>query len=182
MSVPPFLKKNWIYLSETLLGPTRHLFDGQKRQKKAEGFWFGVNFIHFCLSVFLVTLFLENHSIFSHEILYSCSFYWCSIHSNNPPGLLGANYGYGGQFWHMYLFFLISVQYFLMKLCTGVLGITLMVTTLKTNFTSWLSSAGGHLGVFWDLFLHMYIFFLDIRLILRHEISHRCSWYNPDYH
>ena len=66
---------NWIYLSETLLGPTRHFFDGQKRQKRAEGFWFGVNFTHFCLSVFYVTLFLENHSIFFHEILNSCSWY-----------------------------------------------------------------------------------------------------------
>ena len=59
-----------------------------------------------------------------------------------------------------------------MKLCAGVIGVTLMVTTLKKLFTSWLPTAGGHFGVFWDLFLHMYIFFLDIRLIFCHEILH----------
>ena len=62
---------NWIYLSETFLGPTGHFFDSQKCQKRIERFWFGVNFTHFCFPVFYVTLFLENHSIFSHEILYS---------------------------------------------------------------------------------------------------------------
>ena len=51
---------NWIYLSETLLGPTGHFFNGQKRQKRAERFWFGVFFTCFCLSVFYVTLFLDN--------------------------------------------------------------------------------------------------------------------------
>ena len=66
---------NWIYLSEFLLGPTWHFFDGQKPQKRAEGFCFGVNFAHFRLPVFCVTLFLENHSIFSHKILCSCSWY-----------------------------------------------------------------------------------------------------------
>ena len=66
---------NRIYLSETLLELTGHFFDGQKCQKRSEGFWFGINFIHFCLSVFYVILFLENHLIFSHEILCSCSWY-----------------------------------------------------------------------------------------------------------
>ena len=64
---------NRIYLSDTLLEPTGHFFDGQKCQKRAKRFWFGINFIHFCLSVFYVILFLENQLIFSHEILYSCS-------------------------------------------------------------------------------------------------------------
>ena len=66
---------NWIYLSETLLGPIGYFFDGQKSQKRAKGFCFEVNFAHFCLPVFCVTLFLENHSIFSHKILCSCSWY-----------------------------------------------------------------------------------------------------------
>ena len=66
---------NWIYLSETLLEPTAHFFNGQKRRKKEEGFWFGVNFTHFCWPVFYVTLFLENHAVFSLEILHSCSWY-----------------------------------------------------------------------------------------------------------
>ena len=66
---------NWIYLSETLLGPIGHFFDGQNPKKRAEGFCYGVNFAHFCLPVFCVTLFLESHSIFFHKILYSCSWY-----------------------------------------------------------------------------------------------------------
>ena len=117
---------NWIYLSETLLEPTAHFLDGQKRRKREEGFWFGVDFTHFCLSVFYVTLFLENHSIFSHEILHSCSWY------NNALGLLGAILGYlGGLFWHMYLFFLISVQYFVMKCFSGVLAKTLIIANTR---------------------------------------------------
>ena len=66
---------NWIYLSETLLGPIGYFFDGQKSQKRAKGFCFEVNFAHFCLPVFCITLFLENHSIFSHKILCSCSWH-----------------------------------------------------------------------------------------------------------
>ena len=110
--VPLFLKKNWIYLSETLLEPTGHFFNGQKRQQKAERFWFGVNFTHFCLSVFYVTLFLENHSIFSHEILHSCS--WHIIRGQYtqtmPPlwwgpffGIFGAYFGICTYFsWYLF--------------------------------------------------------------------------------
>ena len=65
-----------------------------------------------------------------------------------------------------------------MKLCTCVLGITLMVTTLKKRFTSSLACAGGHFGVFWDLSLHMYISLEDIRSIFSHEILHKFSWLN----
>ena len=88
---------NWIYLSEFLLGPTWHFFDGQKPQKRAEGFCFGVNFAHFRLPVFCVTLFLENHSIFSHKILYSCS--WYNIDGQYIQTMPPVCWGLFGVFW-----------------------------------------------------------------------------------
>ena len=127
-----------------------------KTPKKAEGFWFGVYFSHFCLSVFHVTLFLENHSIFFHEILYSCSWYNIGGQYTQTmvPVSLGPFFGYfGGLFWHMYLFFFISVQYFVMKFCTGVLDITLIIT--NTFFDIMFPSSGGHFRVFWGLFWHI---------------------------
>ena len=154
-----------------------------------------------------------------------------------------------GYFWAHFGQYFITVQYFLMKPCTGVLGITLMVTTLKKLQTflvfllrvtalffsiswpswwafqgifglilgnvylllhncsisshatlyrcSWYNPDGNYtqhflhhafpllvviFGVFWDLFLHMYIFFLVTHSIFCHEILHRCSWYSYDYH
>ena len=153
--VPLFLKKNWIYLFETLLGPIRHFFDGQKRQK-AEGFWFGVYFSHFCLSVFYVTLFLENHSIFFDEILYSCSWYNIGgqYTQTMAPVSLAPFFGvFWGLFWHMHLFFFISVQYFVMKFCTGVLDITLIITNTFSDIMS--PSSRGHFRVFWGLFWHI---------------------------
>ena len=56
----------------------------------------------------------------------------------------------------MLLYFLRIIQYFLIKFCTVVLGITLMVTKFKQCS---LPSAGDYFGVFWSLFWHMYIFF-----------------------
>ena len=41
---------------------------------------------------------------------------------------------------------------FLMKFCTDIFGITLMVTTLKISFHVMFSYAGGHFGIFLDLF------------------------------
>ena len=191
------------------------------------------------------------------------------------PGMLGAILGYfGGLFWHMYLFSLISIwhnsdyhQYFFLtscphlqwfileyfgtyfgilsllfgnrsicsvKFCTDVLDVPFErhctiffpyrdpagepqgsifrlilgnVYLILHNcsifshetwhrcswynpnghytqnlFTSCRPSAGVHFKVFWDLLLHMYIFFLDILSIFCHEILHRCSWYNLDHH
>ena len=50
---------NWIYLSETLLGPIGYFFDGQKSQKRAEGFCFEVNFAHFVCQYFVLLYFLR---------------------------------------------------------------------------------------------------------------------------
>ena len=56
----------------------------------------------------------------------------------------------------MLLYFLRTIQYFLMKFCTVVLGIILVVNTFKQCPLS----ASGHFGYFGALFWHMYLFFL----------------------
>ena len=56
----------------------------------------------------------------------------------------------------MLLYFLRIIQYFLIKFCTVVLGIILMVNTFKQCPRS----AGAYLGYFGGLFWHMYLFFL----------------------
>ena len=90
-----------------------------KTPKKGRGILVWVNFAHFCLSVFYVTLFLENHSIFSHEILYSCS--WYNIGGQyiqtKPPiccgpfwGILGTYFGIGTYF-SRHLFNILSCNF-----------------------------------------------------------------------
>ena len=98
---------NWIYLSETLLGPTGHFFNGQKRQKRAERFWFGVFFTCFCLSVFCYFISWQYLSIFSHEILKSCS--WYNIGGQYiqtmPPVCWGPFWGILGAYFGIYAYF-----------------------------------------------------------------------------
>ena len=109
-----------------------------KTPKKGRGSFVWVNFTHFCLSVFYVNLFLENHSIVSHEILYSCPWYKIGGQyiQTMAPVCWGPYWGYfGGLFWGMYLLFLIYVQYFVVKFCSGVLGINLIIT--NTVFFFW---------------------------------------------
>ena len=55
----------------------------------------------------------------------------------------------------MYFFFLISVQYFVMKLCTGVLGITLIITN-----TFILTSCLHPQGIILEYFGAYYVYFL----------------------
>ena len=73
---------------------------------------------------------------------------------SSAPDLLGAILEYfGGLFWHMYLFFLISVQYFVIQFCSGGLEITLIAT--NTFFKMMFPSSGGHFRLFWDIFWHI---------------------------
>ena len=105
--VPLFLKKNWIYLFETLLGPIRHFFDGQKRQKRQRDFGLG-----YILAIFV------------------CQYF-------------------------MLLYFLRIIQYFFMKFCTVVLGIILVVNTLK----QWPLSPWGHFFGFLGYYFGICIYF-----------------------
>ena len=116
-----------------MLGSIGHFFDGQKRQKRQRDSGFGVDFTHFCFSVSDVTLFLENHSMFSHEVFYSCSWYNIGTQYTLTMPLV-----YLGLCWGMYLLFTISVHYFVMKVCLHV----------SIMSPSW----GGHFRVFWGLF------------------------------
>ena len=93
------------------------------------------SFWHIYIYIYIyVTLFLENCSIFSHKILYKCSWYYSDGHCTIKKliknifqiMLLSAARPYGviwGPFWHVLLYFLRTIQYFIMKFCTYVLGI-----------------------------------------------------------
>ena len=94
--------------------------------RKVAGGWgggyFGVNFMHFVC---------QNHSIFFHKILYSFLSITLMVTTLKQcfPHLLGTIFRY------MYIFFLVSIQYFLMKFCTGALGMTLIITRTKIFLT-----------------------------------------------
>ena len=140
-----------------MLGPTGHFVDGQKPQKRAEGFWFRVRFIHFCLSVFYVALFLENHSIFSHEILHSYSWYNIGgqYTQTMPPVYWGPFWGILGSYFNICTYFSrLFVQYSVTKFCSGVLGITLTIANTKIFWNN-VPLLKGHFGVFLGLFWHI---------------------------
>ena len=56
-------------------------------------------------------------------------------------------------FWHMFLYFLRTIQYFLMKMCTDVLDITLTINSL------FLTSCPSLLGtIFWNFWVYFFMF------------------------
>ena len=75
----------------------------------------------------------------------------------------------------MYIFFLISVQYCVMRFCTGVLGITLIITNTRKLFDIMSRSSGGHFGVFWGLFSHIISTFWE-PFNKFYAILYTCSW------
>ena len=119
-----------------------------------------------------VCLMLHNCSIFPHEVLQRCSWY-------NPDGhyaqklftscLFSAG-SYFGVFWdlflNMYIFFQISVQYFLMKFCTGVLGITLIITNTKKKLSSCPALQGDILGYSEAYFGILRLLFENVQYVL----------------
>ena len=78
----------------------------------------------------------------------------------------------------MYIFFLISVQYFVIKLCTGVLSITLIVTNTKTFLTSCPALQRVHFGTYFGILRLLF----ENRSICSHEILYRCSWCSFEGH
>ena len=99
-------------------------------------------------------IFLENHSIFFHNILYRCSWYSTLIFSSCHVSL-------GLILVYVPLYFLRTVRYFLMKLCTDVYGITLTAKSLKYFNHIIYVSAGRHFWVFLNLlFWWMFLYFL----------------------
>ena len=81
-------------------------------------------------------------------------------------------------FWHMYIFFLISVQYFVIKLCTGVLSITLIVTNTKIFLTSCPALQRVHFGTYFGILRLLF----ENCSICSHEILYRCSWCSFEGH
>ena len=60
----------------------------------------------------------------------------------------------------MLIYFLRIIQYFLMKFCTVILGMILVVNTLKQSPPPSPRLLWEILGYFWGLFWHMYLFLL----------------------
>ena len=71
----------------------------------------------------------------------------------------------------MLIYFLRIIQYFLMKFCTVILGMILVVNTLKQSP----QAAVGNFGVFCGPILAYVLIFIDICSIFCHEILFRCS-------
>ena len=123
--------------------------------------------------------------MFYYELLYRCLWHYFDGHYTKI--FIHIIYvSTGGQFvvfleplsWCMFLYFLRTVQYFLMKFCTDVLSITLPVTTLKLFYIISFSLLeticgyfGANLGVFCGLFWR-----------LSHEILYISSYYYYDFH
>ena len=89
----------------------------------------------FCADVYGTTLTVKSLKYFIHIIYVSAwGYFWVFLN------LL---------FWSMFLYFLITVQYFLMKFCTDIFSITRAVPKLKKIFTLFLSLLEAILGYFW---------------------------------
>ena len=120
-------------------------------------------------------LFLENHSIFSHGKVYRCSWYYSDgqyTFFDTMSILAGGHLGYFWTYFFMFLHFLRTVQYFIMKLCTHVLGSTLMITSPKNMSCSTLLEVRPFWGVFYfGLFWYIYVpLFLENCSIFSHKI------------
>ena len=122
---------------------------------------------------------------FSNELNIFCNFagtYCAFLQWSKTPkkgrGILvwGKFYHFFGQYF-MLLYFLRTIQCFLMKFCTVVLGITLVVNTLKQCPRS----AGGYFWLSWRPILAYVLIFLNICSIFCHEMLFRCSCQNSDY-
>ena len=151
-----FLKKNWIYLFETLLGPIRHFFDGQKRQKRQKDFGLGYILAIFVCQYFMLLYFLR---IIQYFFMKFCTVVLGIILVVNtlkqwPLSPRGHFLGFFGAYFGICTyFFFIFVQYFVMNFCTGVLEITLIITNTFSDIMS--PSSRGHFRVFWGLFWHI---------------------------
>ena len=80
----------------------------------------------FGLILMYVPIFLENHSIFPHEILYRCYWYTLTV----PTLIFFHAMSPWSPFWCMFFFFLRIVWYFIMKFCRDICSTTVIVTAL----------------------------------------------------
>ena len=59
----------------------------------------------------------------------------------------------------LFFYFLRTVQYFHIGICTDVLGITTMITSVQRSFCSMSLSVGSHVGLFSTNLRHFYFLF-----------------------
>lgn len=93
--------------------------------------------------------FIKFCTVFSGVILMVTTLEQC-------PCWLRAILGYFWvQFWHIDVFSLISIQYFVVKSRTDVLDITMIITNPIFFLVVVSPSSGDHLGGFWGLLWHI---------------------------
>ena len=149
-----------------------------KTPKKGRGSFVWVNFTHFCLSVFYVNLFLENHSIFCHEILYSFCWYnnggqyiqtMPSICWGPFWDILGTYFGIGTYF-SWYLFNILSCNF--LQMFFAYLWVLLILF-----FDVMFPSSDDHFRVIGGLFWYITsTFWKPFNMLC--EILYRCSWFS----
>ena len=106
-----------------------------------------------------IPLFLENRSIFSHEIFCRCSWYYSECHyifcifSYHDPLCWGA-------FWNIFGLVLGNCSSYILKFCTDIFRITLTVIIPKFIFLIISKGAGGYLRVFFAHFGVLFLYFL----------------------
>ena len=86
------------------------------------------------VSIFRYFISWESFNIFSWHFV---QFSWYNLDGH-----------YTQTMFPMYIFFLVSIQYFLMKFCTGALGITLIITSTKKFFWHYFPLFRSSFGVF----------------------------------
>ena len=62
----------------------------------------------------------------------------------------------------LFFYFLRTVQYFHIGICTDVLGITTMITSVQRSFCSMSLSVGSHVGLFSTNLRHFYFLFWEL--------------------
>ena len=121
--------------------------------------------------IFYTPLFLENGAIFDHEIVFIVL--WWSLDQKMFPSARGHFGVFLSPCWHMFLYFLRTIQYFLMKFCRT----TLMVTALTKKI---ISKFSDHVLLFCQAILAYVPLFLENPSIFSYENVYICSWSYSD--
>ena len=119
----------------------------QKKWLNNTLFWSSL-WVIFGLNLMYVLTFLENQSMFSHENLCRCSWYYFGSHPTNKIFISCHPWG---PFCCMFLYILKTIQYIPMKVRTDVCSTTLKLFSLQFFIHIIYFSAEGYVGVFLDL-------------------------------
>ena len=140
--------------------------------KVAQYFWMHPYiFVYFCVPLLPVPTFLENGSIFSHQIFWRCFGITLSPNKKIVHSVRSHFRLFLGSFQSILLYFLERVQSFLIKLCYIFCYIFYSNGYCTKLFTVMFPSAGGH----FCFFFFVVILFLE-NCLFSYEIFHISSW------